>query len=181
MNAVAKLFVPLLKQTIKIFLVLVFKENILPGIPPEENMVYSPRVEKAWFPCHEGIIINLLKLSSLTPDTRTQESIILKKSYFSLPTHTGGPEDAFPGCQVDANVAGIQARSCDGCIGGFDRAPLPHHFGIKRTWMCDSCAGSIITFWSGQFSQWSTPGTSSIPSSNLPHMRGCHIQSANPM
>jgi hypothetical protein len=47
MNAVAKLFVSLLKQTIKIFLVLVFKENILPGIPPEENMVYNPRVEKA--------------------------------------------------------------------------------------------------------------------------------------
>jgi len=70
MNAVAKLFVPLLKQTIKISLVLVFKKNILPGIPPEENMVYSPRVEKAWFPCHGGIIINLLKLSSLTPDTR---------------------------------------------------------------------------------------------------------------
>ena len=70
MNAVAKLFVPLLKQTIKISLVLVFKKNILPGIPTEENMVYSPRIEKAWFPCHGGIIMNLLKLSSLTPDTQ---------------------------------------------------------------------------------------------------------------
>jgi len=65
MNAVAKFFVSLLKQTLKIFLVLVFKENILPGIPPEDDVVYSSRVEKAWFPCHEGIIINLLKLSSL--------------------------------------------------------------------------------------------------------------------
>jgi hypothetical protein len=51
MNAVAKLFVSLLKQTIKILLVLVFKENILPGIPPEKDALYSPRVEKAWFPC----------------------------------------------------------------------------------------------------------------------------------
>jgi hypothetical protein len=54
MNAVAKLFVSLLKQTIKILLVLVFKENILPGIPPEEDLVYGPRVEKAWFPCRGG-------------------------------------------------------------------------------------------------------------------------------
>ena len=67
MYAVAKLFVPLLKQTIKIFLVLVFEKNILPGIPPEENVVYGPRVEKTWFPCHGVIIIKLLKLSSLTP------------------------------------------------------------------------------------------------------------------
>ena len=49
MNAVAKLFVSLLKQTIKIFLVLVFKENILPGIPPKQDVVYGPRVEKKCF------------------------------------------------------------------------------------------------------------------------------------
>jgi hypothetical protein len=52
MNAVAKLFVSFLKQMIKILLVLVFKEDILPGIPPEQDVVYGPRVEKAWFPCH---------------------------------------------------------------------------------------------------------------------------------
>jgi len=52
MNAVAKLFVSLLKETMKIFLVLFFKEVILPGIPPEHDMVCGPKVEKAWFPCH---------------------------------------------------------------------------------------------------------------------------------
>jgi hypothetical protein len=30
-------------------------------------MVYSPRVEKTWFPSHGVIIIQLLNLSSLTP------------------------------------------------------------------------------------------------------------------
>jgi hypothetical protein len=67
MNAVAKLFVPLLKQTIKISLVLVFKKNILPGIPPEENMVYSPRVEKAWFPCHGGYHNKFVKIVKPDP------------------------------------------------------------------------------------------------------------------
>jgi hypothetical protein len=67
MDAVAKLLAPLLKQTIKISSVLLFKENILPGIPPEEDMVNSPRIEKAWLSSHGIILMKLLKLSSLTP------------------------------------------------------------------------------------------------------------------
>jgi hypothetical protein len=45
MNAVSELLLPLLKKATKIFPVSLFKKNILPRIPTDENMVDSPGVK----------------------------------------------------------------------------------------------------------------------------------------
>jgi len=52
-----------------VFPIFIFKEDLFSGIPPKENVGYSPGLEKAWFPSHGVIAIGLLKLSGLTPLT----------------------------------------------------------------------------------------------------------------